>query len=437
MKKILFVLLFTTLTCGISYCQASHANQMTVSLARSFAKDIFELNGTKYLQPMVETVNATSNSRFFNQAYIPRKVSKPYFRVSVNGMVGFVRDDQKTYKPVAPAEKLDLNKLSQYIELENFTLKSIKDTAGLIHYAFKTLFYDGLEQGKITIPESAPTVLGNGDVAFILEEGVLQELVKTHIAFQFLPKNLQDTLISVISGFPTYFDLPRGANINTLIAGVPQFEVGSLYGTELLIRFIPKVYMGENIGNFAFWGLGLKHSLSQYWEEKNFYKKFPIDLAAQIVYQGTSLDNEVGVTNARLDADAKFWNFNIHASKRFKLINDEFWKGYLDIYTGVSYETVDITAHYKYTLAADTQWRLGLLDADLDPNTGALIRIHEPEPERGYPGDTQPQYATIDLSDSNVKGVIGASFQLGPAAIFLDFNLSKFNIFTTGIEVRF
>ena len=95
---------------------------------------------------------------------------------------------------------------------------------------------------------------------------VLDSLVKEDLIFGYLPKGLQDTILTTISQFPTNFTLPQGGNINTMIAGVPQIEIGSLWGTELLIRFIPPVNLGENIGDFAFWGLGLKHSITQYFE---------------------------------------------------------------------------------------------------------------------------------------------------------------------------
>jgi len=113
MKKttlLLFIaILFSTL-------KVNAADKITIDLARLFSKDIFELNGLPYLQPLVETMNATSNSRFFNQAFVPQKVDKPYFRFGIHGMLGFVRDDMKTYNPAMPAEMLDSSKLSNYIE---------------------------------------------------------------------------------------------------------------------------------------------------------------------------------------------------------------------------------------------------------------------------------------------------------------------------------
>ncbi|MBI3258082.1 MAG: hypothetical protein HYZ54_01150, partial [Ignavibacteriae bacterium] len=60
-----------------------------------------------------------------------------------------------------------------------------------------------------------------------------------------------------------------------------------------------------------------------------------------------------------------------------------------------------------------------------------------PKVEEGYPGDTKPQTVEYALSDKNVKFIIGVAKPIGPVTIFLDYNISKFNIFTAGADVTF
>jgi len=423
MKKttlILFIaILFSTL-------KINAADKITIDLARLFSKDIFELNGLPYLQPLVETMNATSNSRFFNQAFVPQKVDKPYFRFGIHGMMGFVRDDMKTYNPDMPAEEASIEKLYKYMTLVPL---NIKDTTGLIYYALKAILYDGISSGSIVLPKEAATVLGFKQEKFNLPNDTLVNLIERNPAYKLLPKEMQDSVLNIIKQFPETFSLPEGANLSTLMAAVPQFEIGSLYGTELLIRFIPPVNMGKNIGDFAFWGFGLKHSISQYFlkNPNGDCSEREIDIAFQVVYQGTHLENTVGVTNAELKADATFWNFNLQASKSFDFG--------MDIYTGLSYETVNINSEYKYLLPQETQAQLGMLRTDKDEN-GHIIRIYPPElPD--FPGDTNPQTAKMKFDDQNVKFTFGIAKQIGPINIFIDYNVSKFNIFTGGIEYRF
>jgi len=112
MSRILIVL-FALLFVNTLYSQTNpRASDYTIELARSFSKDLFDLNGVLYLSPMVEAVNSTSNARFYTAAYVPRKVSKPYFRVSLNAMTGFVNESQRFYSPSLPTDSFELSKLS-------------------------------------------------------------------------------------------------------------------------------------------------------------------------------------------------------------------------------------------------------------------------------------------------------------------------------------
>lgn len=445
MKKIKIIITIIFFCASISLtAQAVYqrASDYTINLARSFGRELFEMNGVPYLQPLVETINSTSNSGFFNRAYVPKKVEKPYFRIALKGMLGFVRDDMKSYEPNMPNEPLDLTKLSQYINYSmdlsdprnpKFVINGIPDTAALILYAFKVYAHRGLETKLIDLPKSAPTILGNDEKAIYIPRYVLDSLVKSYPVipiinkplYDLLPDSLRATITNAVGQFPEYFTLPKGGDINSIIAGIPQFEIGSLYGTELLLRFIPPVYMGENIGNFAFWGLGLKHSLSQYFES-------PIDIAFQAVYQGTYLKNNVGVTNSELKAFATIWNFNLEFGKSIKDI--------IDFYAGFSYDLLSITSDFTYYLPVETQAQLGLLEMikiGETPNGQPIYKILPPDASRGFPGDTEPQKTNVNINDKNFKFILGLSRSFGPVTIFIDYSLSKFNILSGGIEFKF
>lgn len=446
MKNFKITLILILFFCAYfsSFAQAVYqrASDYTINLARSFGRELFEMNGVPYLQPLVETINSTSNSGFFNRAYVPKSVEKPYFRVGLKGMLGFVRDDMKSYEPNMPNEPLDLSKLSQYINYSidytdprnpKFVVTGIPDTAALILYAFKVYAHRGLETDLIKLPRSAPTILGYDEKAIYIPRYVLDSLVKNYPLipiinkplFEVLPDSLKSTILTAVGQFPEYFTLPKGGNINTILAGIPQFEIGSLYGTELLLRFIPPVYMGENIGNFAFWGLGLKHSLSQYFES-------PIDIAFQTVYQGTYLLNKVGVTNAELKAYATIWDFNLEFGKRIENV--------LDFYAGFSYELLSIESDFTYYLPIETQAQLGLLEMikiGETPNGQPIYKILPPDPARGFPGDTNPQKTKVNINDQNYKFILGLSRTFGPLTVFFDYSFSKFNIFSGGIEFKF
>lgn len=434
MKRIIY--LFVTILIASQAAYSAPADQYTIDLARSFSKDIFDLNGVPYLSPMVEAVNATSNSRFYSSAYVPRNVKKPYFKVSLNGMAGLVKKSQQSYSPQMPMDTLSMENLARYGYIENpldpVNMKIVvNDTSGLISYLFKTLLYDGYRTGKIVPPNKASTILGSETTALNLDNAVLQDLMKNHFLYQYLPQGMKDTLLTIIKQVPGYFTLPAGGNINSIVATVPQVEFGSLYGTEMLVRFIPPVDLGKYIGKFAFWGVGLKHSISQYFydepevDEKDphkVYRPAPFDMAAQIVYQGTHLENKVGVTQSDLTANANIWNFNLHFSKQFH--------EYFEMFGGFSYNYIKIDSDFKYYLPVETQLQLGLMK--IDPVTNQIV-ADPPE----YPGDTQPQTTSLSLEDSNIKFNIGAKFKYGPIGVFADYNYGDFNILSFGLEYRF
>jgi hypothetical protein len=382
------------------------------------------------MEPVVRVINSTSNSRFFTSAYIPKHVNKPYFKISVNGMAGIVNDELKSFAPVMPAEEFDFNDVSKYITYNIVTQKiTFLDTAGLIHYLFLNMMHDGTKgknAGLIKVPTKASTALGKGDTQFLLPHSSMDSLFRSHPLYNLplIPQFLKDSVTSAINNFPEVFTLYGGNNLDYVVAAIPQVEIGSLYGTELLLRVIPPVNLGATIGDFAFWGIGIKHSISQYFNDEfnsegrlNPVDERPFDLSAQFVYQGTYLENTIGVTQAELTSNATLLSFNINASKSFKDL--------FDVYTGISYETINIKSQYVYKLPVEIQWQLGLLEKP----------SYTPTP--GHPGDQSPQTTELKLENENLRWTIGIIKPIGNFDIFLDYSVSRFDILSGGMQYRF
>lgn len=457
MKKIILTLILITLGLRINCFSQERTlpevnpNPATIDMARMLGKDVFEINGVPYLQPTVEVVNATSNSRFYNKAFVPSKVDKPYFKVGIHGMYGVVPEEKKTYSPQLPNEEFS----EKNLEFDPITGKfkygriyysilptpkidsvSISDPYGLFYTALRGMFYNGLKDGSLKTPQFAPTSLGHGKVSFELPPDTLKKLLQNltimgYKIYDYLPKEIQDSLTNMLKSFPAFFNLPEGGNLNYIFAMVPQIEIGSLYGTELLLRFIPPVDMGKIIGEFAFWGVGLKHSISQYFNEGDEPNQRYFDMAAQIVYQGTSLKNDIGVTNTKLEANATMLDFNIQVSKYFEDI--------IDVYSGFSYSFIEISSKYVYYIPIEIQWQLGLIDkySYTEPNFKPTKPGDLPDTQYNHPGDSAPQTANVKLSDKAIKWNIGLSRDIGPVTIFVDYTLSKINMLTGGIVYNF
>lgn len=419
MKKLIFIS-FLFLYLFTANAQENVINESAVELSRVLGKEIFELNGVPFSQPIVTATNATANSGFFNTAYIPKKDSL-YFKVSVNYMHGFVPESDKSYSPSFPTEQFNLIEATKYVTFGNGQF-NVTDTVGLYTYLLKTLLYDGIEDKTIKVPQRTATLLGQDNKNIEIEEGSFRANAEKRISGlealtnTELSQELKDEIYNTLEGLPGSFDLPKGSGLNIMQFAVPQLEIGSYMGTEVLLRFIPKINYGQTIGDFGFLGIGLKHSISQYFFDSDQERTF--DLAVQFAYQKSTLDNIFGETNAKLTSNANILNFNIQGSKNIEDI--------IDVYTGISFEQIDIVADFVYTLPIATQVELGLVDEN-----------KQVDPARGYPGDTKPQTTSLTVDDFNIKWVIGVKKDLGPIAIFASYNVSKFNIFNGGLQYSF
>ena len=408
---------------SISIIAQPQQNDINIEVTRRVSVELLGPNADPFMQPLTQTLNATANSRFFRTAVIPD--TGLYFRVGVGSMLGFVRDDQKTYKPFAPVITQDqfIKRVVNDKDLVNLnvlnpSLTTINDTTGLVVVIMKYLFGKGLSDptSGFSFPDSAATVYGNRDEKFVIGKQYLSDQVSggdplLSTVYNALTPELKQSIMSTITGLPNYLTLARGANVNTVVAGVPQIEIGSFMGTELLLRFIPSIKYDTVVGKFSFWGIGIKHSINQYWE------KAPFNLAAQFVYQGSSIENSVGATNSQLSANTTIMGFNIQASKE--------WEGF-NFYSGFAYEQINIDTKFTFYLPKELQRQLGLLPLDSD----------DPRPPL-YPGDQRPQFTNAMFNDNAVKFTMGISKTFGSLGVCLDYNISKFNILTLGLDVGF
>lgn len=395
------------------------ADPLTVAVVRDFGGELFLLNSISYLNPLVQLLNSTVNARMYHTAEVARKNSF-YVRVGVNGMVGFVNPDQLTYAPTLPRQELDLLRLAQYATI--FPTVSIRDTAGLVGYAMRVIINDGIKEGEIKVPTTSPTFFGNQLQRFDIPKAYFRKRLvspATNDPLAAIPAATRASIVPYIDRLPDSYPLPNGQNLSFLPLAVPQIEIGSLFGTELLVRYIPLLNWGNNIGNFGFGAVGLKHSLSQY------LKDAPLELALQAVYQTTTLTNTIGVTGAKLRADATIFTGNVHASKRW---------GNFEVYGGAAFDNLNITASYTFVIPRELQAQLGLLQLQRDAQGNFFYTENA---AAGYPGDTMPQTKTVSLQNSAIRGTLGMAYYLGPVSISVDYNRSSFHLVSAGIDVKF
>lgn len=181
----------------------------------------------------------------------------------------------------------------------------------------------------------------------------------------------------------TRYAFPGGFDLSSFSMIVPQLRIGSLYGTEALIRYFYFNLSREEFGSFNIFGFGLRHSISQY-----FDKSLPVDVAFSFFWQQFSLDDsERGDDLVTADA----LTAGLHVSRRFKVFEP---------YAGITYDKFDVDVSYQS-------------ESDLD---------------------------SIDLSFDSGDALhltFGVSYQLAFMAASGEYNIGNQNAFSFGLAFQF
>ncbi len=129
----------------------------------------------------------------------------------------------------------------------------------------------------------------------------------------------------------TSFAFPGGFNLHSFAIGVPQLRIGSVFGTEALIRFFSFDTGDTDLGNLRLLGFGLRHSISQYMGDT-----FPVDISTGFFWQSFTLgENEEGDNLMSVKA----FSFGAQASKSIVRV--------IVPYTGFSIDSSSMDVSYR------------------------------------------------------------------------------------------
>ena len=151
-----------------------------------------------------------------------------------------------------------------------------------------------------------------------------------------------------------------------------QVHIGSIYGTEAVIRGVPLPEI-SGAPKVTFFGFGVRHSISQYLPE------FPLDIAAGVFYNHIAFGDII---------DMKSFAFGAQGSKSFSV---------LEIYGGFAYESSSMDLSYQSTASGNPN-----VDISLD---GA----------------------------NNFRATIGAGLNLAVFHVFADVNVGSVTNFSAGV----
>lgn len=178
-----------------------------------------------------------------------------------------------------------------------------------------------------------------------------------------------------------YIVYPPGIDETSLPVVLPQISA-SLVGTEVMLRYLPSISLGDE-EDLSMFGIGLKHSISRY------IPLSPVDISVQFLYNNLEI---TGVMKVSAIA------FNAHASKAF---------GLFTLYGGMQYESSNFDVEYEFT----------------NPNN--------------IPGVVpQTVKASID-GDNNFRGTLGGSLKLAVIVLNIDYSLGAQSVLCGGLTFEF
>ena len=211
------------------------------------------------------------------------------------------------------------------------------------------------------------------------------------------------------------FTMPGGITKDLPVNAVPtptvQIGFGLPFNTDIKARFVPKISFDEDL-DASLYGLGLQHDLTQYF---GAIENLPLSLSVLGAFTNMKVayaildddpNDDVAVTNGKVDFKMNTWTVQALASLDFKIIT---------LYSSVGYNSGKTSLKMKgdYTLA------YAIEDAD-----GNLI------------GTTQESISNpinLDFEANGMRATLGTRLNLSIFKIFADYTFQNYNTATVGI----
>lgn len=189
------------------------------------------------------------------------------------------------------------------------------------------------------------------------------------------------------SGFVIY---PSGLAMKNIPLGIYQIS-GSLFGTELMLRYFPTLKFDDlKAGLFGF---GLKHEVSRY------FPLLPLDISVQLLYNTLLIENKTNDPTDYVKFNSKNFAFNVHASKSI---------GVLIVYGGLQYESSGLDVSYYFK-----------------------------DPDGVYPSLAGKVYDLSVDGENHIRLTLGSALKLSFFVLSVDANITSQTTFTGGMSFEF
>jgi len=240
------------------------------------------------------------------------------------------------------------------------------------------------------------------------------------------PNSAGPTLSSKpVSGIaPVTFQTPPGIDWKYMPVPTLQAGIGLPLGSELKIRYIPKISIGD--GDISSWGVGLLHSIIQYLPGDKIlpfdislfggYTKLtgnvPIDLPPGTPQFYTSKYPSSAWDNQNLELIAKAWNVSVIASLNLPVFT---------LYGGLGYSSTGTDINMTGNFPMPT----------INPVHSTTTYIYE---DAGVVKDFPP----IDIKNfSGLRTNIGFRLKFAVVTFHFDYTYAQYSVVSTGFGISF
>ena len=222
------------------------------------------------------------------------------------------------------------------------------------------------------------------------------------------------------------FNTPPGTNWKTIPVPTAQVGIGLPFGTEIKVRFIPKINIQG--GDISLWGVGLMHNITQYipgiklmpFDVSLFagYTKLkgnvPLELEPQAGYPNI-ISSSILFDNQKLSAGVEALNISAIASLNLPVLTVYGGLGYSSTKTGI-----ELTGNFP---------------------TPVLVTPGVSEPYAEYNDSgvmTGDDFPLIEIKNfSGVRANIGLRIKLAVVTIHADYTRAQYSVVSAGLGISF
>jgi hypothetical protein len=296
---------------GITYGQSSANNDETLKeTLQTLSKDA----ARSYLSPISSAFGTDLNAGWFHRAPAAKMLGFT-FELGFVGMGAYFPDEAKSFTKSGQF-RFSTNEAVKLVLNDPNSSLTYDDLNGV-----QKAVVDEITKEYFDVEMSGPTIIGSDkdNIKIVFPKKEFQNVGGTGADYTVVEQNIE----LPVKGFKEL------ANASFMPLMTTQFKIGTIAGTNVNFRWLPKVKLQDDLGYFSYFGFGIQHN-----PEVFLPQPLPLDLALGFFTQRMEI-GDIFTT--------KTTSFGITASKQFgiRIFN-------VTPYAGFMFENADMEVRYDY-----------------------------------------------------------------------------------------